>query len=1050
MALPATKNKHERAWEAASRLEPGRIRGMKTPVVALDEKLLMDAGGWKAMKEARALLQAGRVASSAYDPPLLRGVVKEGDRDIRAGLRVAGRSDIENVCGCPESMRFGAICAHSLGVGLHWLRRRGELEAERPGPPPAAAGGYRVAGEGVLPEGKLHIVIPPNIEQAIGAGKPAVVAFELERAGKRALCSGAVEGAEIAVSAADHRVLAAARELGGGKWPGLLQLSPGELGRLLAVLRGHPRVTLARKVAVAVGPWQPEAELVREGDGGLRICGKVPGRAFAGGDAVWVVSPGGAEFRELGPGLGARWLPVFQGGLAISSERVGEFVAEELPKLRACVELAGAEPWAEPERLRPGVRLMLDGSLGEVRADPVFQYGAATVRWGAPERAVEDSGRWMLRDEAFERGWGERLAGAGFAQSGGGWLIRGQALVMEFLGTLPGWGVEAVFGERLQAVLARVERVRPRVEIRSSGIDWFTMEVGLETGGGSRLDAASLVRLAEQGGRNFRLPDGRPAIVDAAALRELREVLAECDPRQRAPGVYEVRADRAAFLAETLGALGEGRVALGRGVGEWSARVFREPGPVRVGDLESVLRPYQKTGVEWLALRADNGVGGVLADDMGLGKTLQMLAYLRHAGGRALVVCPSSLVFNWQREAARFVPERKVLSLEGGDREARFGEIAESDIVVTSYALLRRDVERYAGVSFDAVILDEAHQIKNPDTQVARAVRRLKGVVRFVLTGTPLENRPQDLWSLLDFVAPGYLGDRRDFNERYERADAVGPDGEALRARLARRVRPFLLRRTKAEVAPELPDRIDQVAWCGLSVEQSGVYRSLLEAGRSKIDEAVREGGEQRARMAVLAALVRLRQACCDLRLLDRTAGETAGQSGKMALLEELLDEAFEGGHRVLVFSQFVRMLELIGESLDSRGIRYCMLHGGTRDRAAEVDRFQSDPGIPVFLISLKAGGVGLNLTGADTVIHYDPWWNPAAEEQATDRAHRIGQTRVVNSYRLITRGTVEERILELQGRKRELVRALVDGEGSAAEGIDLSELRGIFESGGG
>ena len=445
---------------------------------------------------------------------------------------------------------------------------------------------------------------------------------------------------------------------------------------------------------------------------------------------------------------------------------------------------------------------------------------------------------------------------------------------------------------------------------------------------------------------------------------------------------------------------------------------------------------------------------------MGLGKTLQALAYLSAArtDRPTLVVCPTSLVDNWRREAARFTPELRMVAIDGPDRAPLFAQISSHDLVVTSYALLRRDIDRYANTDFASIVLDEAHHIKNPDSQVALAACALRSKHRFVLTGTPMENSVRDLWSIMRFALPGYLGSRQDFRERYELplSRPGDPGADAVRERLTRRLRPVLLRRRKKDVATELPDRIEQTAFCDLTPAQAEVYRGLLEQSRLRLDNARRDKNKGAGRMLVLTALLRLRQACCDLRLLgmqDNDAVDTdlaPARSAKLALLDELLEEIREGGHRVLIFSQFVSMLKILSAHLEAAKTPFCYLDGSTRprERTAQVERFQSDESQTAFLISVKAGGVGLNLTGADTVVHFDPWWNPAVEAQATDRAHRIGQTKVVTAYRLIARGTVEEKIFALQNRKRELTASLVEREKDEPllETLSFEEIESLLE----
>ena len=463
----------------------------------------------------------------------------------------------------------------------------------------------------------------------------------------------------------------------------------------------------------------------------------------------------------------------------------------------------------------------------------------------------------------------------------------------------------------------------------------------------------------------------------------------------------------------------------------------------KLGPLAERLREYQLVGFEWLTRLAANNLGGILADEMGLGKTVQTLAFLRaqQGDGPALVVCPTSLVTNWENEARKFTPELKTLVLEGADRAARFKSIADVDMVITSYALLRRDIDTLREINFSTVVLDEAQHIKNPETQNAQAAFALRAKHRFVLTGTPMENSVRDLWSIMNFALPGYLGNRNDFRERYELPIARGSAPDVQR-RLSRRLQPFLLRRRKRDVAKDLPEKIEQVVPCSLTSHQRAAYDALLREIQQGLGSSGKNVNAGAQRMKMLTGLLRLRQVCCDLRLVGIDKEET---SAKLDLLDELLEEAIDGEHRVLVFSQFVSMLHLIRERLEKLEIPFCYLDGSTKQRQEIVDRFQSDSAIPVFLISLKAGGVGLNLSAADTVIHFDPWWNPAVEAQATDRAHRIGQTRVVTAYKLITRDTVEDKILRLQEKKRAAIDAAIDSEEPLMTGLTTEELEELL-----
>jgi SNF2 family DNA or RNA helicase len=660
--------------------------------------------------------------------------------------------------------------------------------------------------------------------------------------------------------------------------------------------------------------------------------------------------------------------------------------------------------------------------------------------------------RYSTRDFAAEQAALGRLQRSGFARldAQGRLQLAGQNGVLNFLARdFPRlqreWSV--TLDEQLEnRTLKNLERVEPAFQITSSGVQWFDLGVVFATANGDKFSAAEIQRLVLSGQNHTRLPNGKMAVIDTGAVEEWQEVLLDCAPQQHAAG-YRIRHQQAGFVAATLRQHSHWKV---QAPDAWRDRAAKQSGEARLEcppleDLETVLRPYQKQGVAWLQFLRENGFGGILADEMGLGKTLQTLAFLRHvvrqnAGGAPwLIVCPTSLVFNWVAEARKFTPTLKVLALHGAERHAQFGQLAQCDLVVTSYALIRRDAERYRGL-----VLDEAQHIKNRETQNAQAVKAVRARHRLVLTGTPLENSVLDLWSIFDFLMPGYLGSAKDFRERYELPIVREKNVEA-QQRLARRLRPFLLRRLKQEVAADLPAKLEQVSFCELTADQRGVYQQVIEASRKEVLAAVGAQGLAKSRMVVLTALLRLRQVCCDLRLLKLENVNPANASGKLDLFGELLEEVMDGGHRVLVFSQFTSMLALLQERLTDEGIEFCHLDGGTTNRGAVVQRFQDNPMIPVFLISLKAGGVGLNLTGADTVIHFDPWWNPAVEDQATGRAHRIGQTKVVTSYKLITRDTVEEKILLLQNRKREIVEATLDGEAAFTESLNWEEIQELL-----
>ncbi|MFT4145960.1 MAG: DEAD/DEAH box helicase, partial [Mobilitalea sp.] len=457
---------------------------------------------------------------------------------------------------------------------------------------------------------------------------------------------------------------------------------------------------------------------------------------------------------------------------------------------------------------------------------------------------------------------------------------------------------------------------------------------------------------------------------------------------------------------------------------------------------------YQMTGYKWLKTLAGNELGGILADDMGLGKTLQSIVYIASSvqaekGVHTLIVCPTSLIFNWQDEIENFAPHLRAMVITGNpnDRQEAISKYKEYDVLITSYPLIRRDITFYEKIEFHTVFIDEAQFIKNDSSQNAKSVKRLRAKHRFALTGTPIENNLSELWSIFDFIMPDYLNSHSRFVEVYEKP-ILKEDSAAL-LDLHQHIEPFILRRMKKDVLTELPDKYESKMLTDMSEGQKLVYLSYLENIRSELHHEIEENGVEKSRMKILAALTRLRQICCH----PSTFLENyQGGSGKLDLLMEVIPEAITNDHRILVFSQFTSMLRLIENELKDLDISYFYLEGSTatEDRNDYVKRFNAGEG-KVFLISLKAGGTGLNLTGADTVIHYDPWWNPAVEDQATDRAYRIGQQNKVHVMKLITKGTIEEKIYKLQRKKKELSDSIISSKEVFINTLSREELEDLF-----
>ena len=461
-------------------------------------------------------------------------------------------------------------------------------------------------------------------------------------------------------------------------------------------------------------------------------------------------------------------------------------------------------------------------------------------------------------------------------------------------------------------------------------------------------------------------------------------------------------------------------------------------------------REYQLKGFGWLWFMYKYGLNGILADDMGLGKTLQALTVLQKAkevdgSMPTLVICPTTVVFNWESEIQKFAPELTCLKLAGVDRKNHFKEIPNYDVVITSYALIRRDIKHFKDINFRYIILDESQNIKNAMSQTAQAVKQLQANHKLALSGTPIENKLEELWSVFDFLMPGFLLSVAEFNARYVNPIMERQD-KTVEKRLKLQIYPFILRRMKRDVAKDLPDKVENIAYCELTDEQKDFYLQVLDSTKEELFKSIEQNGLEKSRLSIFSALLRLRQICCHPRLYDKENVKHIMSSGKFEKLKSMLEEIISEGHRVLLFSQFVNMLDIVKGWLEREGIEYEYLTGKTKDRQAAVEHFNNSK-IPIFLISLKAGGTGLNLTGADYVIHYDPWWNPAVEDQATDRAYRIGQTKKVFVYRLITKNTVEEKIQKLKTVKRNLVDSVISVDRNIVKSLTMDDIREIFSA---
>ncbi len=1092
----------------------------------LTPQLLNRLAGWKAVKEGRQLFDLGKVSDISFDGVFLQGIVRAGPGGVmKVRLKTGSRElDFENYCSCPMAQSTGgAMCAHAMAVA--WAFIEGAKADKTPDHTKATAPvsqrdesnnvnfGREVPGsrkklinripfeeaDEQTPTLSLRVILPSNLNGRFGQSARAQT-FEVQPFIEGSIEERAFQPLQfilrqtpnrVAVSDSNEKLLSFLEETGAlnGQLP---PLDLAKLDRLFLALRGHDEVWLGRSCKVDIlGRDVPRVIQVSAPEGKCIEISAAdtppPGRRIG----AWYFD-GTTLRRRASPAAG---LPE-SGSALFSGEKARAFIEEVFLRETPGVSFKLAtsfKQYVRISRTSPRIRIDLDGTQENLQARlfAVYDGMASPIFPTGPLRAGVrqlDSGKlaFVYGNPAVEEQARSRLLGCGFLPGKHDrtlFVLPGEGFVMPFLANeYPDIERDWILNlsQRFARTIAQAEWVRPTLDIREwdtnarsgrgvSGVDWFaTVSFESESGKGG-LPYTEAFELLNRGRVYVRRPDGRLLLVRRNGFEDLQQALADFDARQDRPGA--VRFSKRHTLALT-GLLASGQVALKRG-SPWappetlSTRREIQPPP----QLNLTLRPYQLEGFRWLVWLSENELAGILGDEMGLGKTIQTLAWLLHrrteasAGKPQLVVCPGSLLFNWMTETRRYAAELKPVLYHGADRDINKIIEGEAELWITSYGVLRRDASKLEQIHFDAVVLDEAQQIKNPQGKAASAARSLQATCRLALTGTPVENRPMDLWSIFEFLMPGYLGRAKDFVERYGKpVERQGQESAAVLERLARRIRPFFLRRTKATVAPELPERVDREVLCALSPLQRELHDSLLSAAKRGLSDLAGEKDQGRRRMIMLRAILRLRQICCHPALLpeefftarkkvekksqrvDSAEAESAGDSGKLAAFLELLDEALESSQRLLVFSQFTSMLAILRTELDGRRVPYCYLDGATRDREAPVREFQSETGPPVFLISLKAGGTGLNLTAADHVVLFDPWWNPAVEEQAAARAHRIGRAGMVTVHRLIAADTIEAGILKLQRHKRSVTESLI-GSGDAGQGLSTAEIEEVLRN---
>ncbi len=743
----------------------------------------------------------------------------------------------------------------------------------------------------------------------------------------------------------------------------------------------------------------------------------------------------------------------------------GKFVYEELPKLKEVMTVNMSE---EMEKLtfekRPPkciVELGVDYDQS-LKASLEFEYDGVRVpyqkQYKSPYVTIKDPDKdllyWIKRDMEFEQSAYKMLLACRFAPVQSNNLALDKEFAIDFYNyyiSKAGSGWQFIEKDDLSFYKLNQKglKIIADIDFLEEGTDKFYISLkGLADE--AEVDFEKIIDLTYEGSKYYNVPSGGQVSIPSDNIMSLLKSFNTYDVYKNDEDRYIVKTYRAGVVSEME------KMGITLKMSRKFSNFWKEISTFSNMDTTALpkaskaeLREYQLKGYSWLWFLYKYGLNGVLADDMGLGKTVQTLTLLQKAKEKdgkevSLVICPTSVVFNWENEIDKFAPNLKYMTLTGVDRKKKFEEIEKYDVVITSYALIRRDIADLKKQKFRYVILDESQNIKNVQSQTSKACNQLNSAHRLALSGTPIENKLEELWSIFNFLMPGFLFDANEFNHRFVNPIMENEDTE-VQKRLKSQIYPFILRRMKRDVAKDLPDKIESVAYCNLTPDQEDLYLQVLDSTKEELFKSIETVGLEKSRMSIFSALLRLRQICCHPRLYDKEGKLGINESGKFEQLQGMLEEIISEKHRILLFSQFVGMLDIIKKWLEEKGIKHEYLSGKTKDRQEVVERFNNDPTIPIFLVSLKAGGTGLNLTGADYVIHYDPWWNPAVEDQATDRAYRIGQTKKVFVYRLITKNTVEEKIQALKSKKRSLVDSVISIDRNIVKSLTYQDIKDIF-----
>lgn len=1047
----------------------------------LSEKKLKDWAGWKAFRDGQSLFERGVVEKVTIDDPFVIGQLNLGPRGMRSKFEILSNGLVENHCPCRDNQERGLICCHLVAMGLSLLSKNKNNKINgRVDRIAKSAKGIRVRRARKSTPGAIHaellLEISENWINEIDKSSVSIDIYIIEKNKKYPIIDVKPEQA-IYFRKKDNQLLELLEKFNDGlvsfskrysnfQFVEILKLSKNEniliknSDNFLNLDNNSINYSLLVNLDKENGELFLNLHFEQEFFNPTFLLGENEG---------WIISNNNLFFIDYV--LPNQLRPIYKKTLRISRVNVPSFIISELVKIEKDITI---ESDITPDLFymkpaKPSFRLLIKGSPASLSAKLFANYDNYELVAGRADRkgnfAIPDANdllKYRIRNMIAEKNAVEKLQTVGFIGRAGDTLknIEGVSEVLNFLGSgVPkiqrlGWIVE--LEGRVKPFVEKTEVITPRVNI-SENSDGSYFDINYEYISENASIKESDIKKALELGNSFIEHKGKTILLDGDAIMQALEVFQDCLPNNLDQSKVNLESIYGSYVYSTLDSLDGIEVTASK---KWmeKAKTLNDQDVLKNVDLSKnlkcSLRKYQKDGVNWLRFLENRGFCGILADEMGLGKTVQTLAWLQLDRSEknqknlpALIICPTSLVENWAEEVKRFTPDKSILVLQGSDRHKDWKNIPNYNIIITSYALMRRDIDKHLDFTYSVAILDEAQQIKNRTTQNALAAKKIQANHRLVLSGTPIENSVTDLWSIMDFLMPGYLGDHKTFHEKYELPIIHGgTEGDLAQIKLKRKLHPFLLRRLKKHVAKDLPPKIERIASCKLTPDQLLVYQQLLNASKNRIEKMVEKDGFNKSRMEILKTLLRLRQTCNHIDLLHLKDIKSKNPSGKMDLFFSLLNEAIDSSHRILVFSQFTGMLSILKNELEKKDIKYCYLDGSTKNRQDIVKLFNRDHSIPVFLMSLKAGGTGLNLTGADMVIHFDPWWNPAVENQATDRAHRIGQKRTVYSVKLITKGTIEEKVVALQESKKNIIDSTLTTDDQVMQKLTWEDVQKLLE----